>query len=154
MFQQELLSISVVDSAQGARSLHGRSHFANAALRHKCSAATNDGGVKMTTSTQARTLDKRETSNLIGSDKVEGTPVYRLNGDNIGQIERVMIDKISGKVAYAVMSFGGFLGIGEDYYPLPWSVLTYKKGLQKNGFFSPTPPSEVRFEVSNACLNF
>ena len=74
---------------------------------------------------QERPLDKRETSNLIGSDKVEGTPVYRLNGDNIGQIERVMIDKISGKVAYAVMSFGGFLGIGEDYYPLPWSVLTY-----------------------------
>jgi len=69
------------------------------------------------------------TSNLIGSDKVEGTPVYRLNGDNIGQIERVMIDKISGKVAYAVMSFGGFLGIGEDYYPLPWSVLTYNPTL-------------------------
>ena len=80
--------------------------------------------------------------------------MYRLNGDNIGQIERVMIDKISGKVANAVMSFGGFLGIGEDYYPLPWSVLTYKKGLQKNGVFCPTPPSEVRFEVSNACLNF
>jgi PRC-barrel domain len=75
------------------------------------------------------------TSNLIGSDKVEGTPVYRLNGDNIGQIERVMIDKISGKVANAVMSFGGFLGIGEDYYPLPWSVLTYKKGLQKKRIF-------------------
>ena len=75
------------------------------------------------------------TSNLIGSDKVEGTPVYRLNGDNIGQIERVMIGKISGKVANAVMSFGGFLGIGEDYYPLPWSVLTYKKGLQKKRIF-------------------
>jgi len=83
----------------------------------------------MATGTQTRTLDKRETSNLIGSDKVEGTPVYRLNGDNIGQIERVMIDKISGKVAYAVMSFGGFLGIGEDYYPLPWSVLTYNPTL-------------------------
>ena len=79
------------------------------------------------------------TSNLIGSDKVEGTPVYRLNGDNIGQIERVMIDKISGKVANAVMSFGGFLGIGEDYYPLPWSVLTYKKGLQKKRIFYPHP---------------
>jgi sporulation protein YlmC with PRC-barrel domain len=64
-------------------------------------------------------------SNLIGSDKVEGTPVYRSNGGRVGQIERVMIDKFSGKVAYAVMSFGGFLGIGEDYYPLPWSVLTY-----------------------------
>jgi PRC-barrel domain len=83
----------------------------------------------MATSTQARTVDQRETSNLIGSDKVEGTPVYRLNGDHIGQIERVMIDKISGKVAYAVMSFGGFLGIGEDYYPLPWSVLTYNPTL-------------------------
>ena len=83
----------------------------------------------MATRTQERPLDKRETSNLIGSDKVEGTPAYRLNGDNIGQIERVMIDKIRGKVAYAVMSFGGFLGIGEDYYPLPWSVLTYNPTL-------------------------
>ena len=83
----------------------------------------------MATRTQTKPLEKRETSNLIGSDKVEGTPVYRLNGDNIGQIERVMIDKISGKVAYAVMSFGGFLGIGEDYYPLPWSVLTYNPTL-------------------------
>jgi hypothetical protein len=83
----------------------------------------------MATKTQARPLDNRETSSLIGSDKVEGTPVCRLNGDNIGTIERVMIDKLSGKVAYAVMSFGGFLGIGEDYYPLPWSVLTYNPSL-------------------------
>ena len=83
----------------------------------------------MVTKTQTRPLEKRETSNLIGSDKVEGTPVYRSNGDNVGQIERVMIDKLSGKVAYAVMSFGGFLGIGEDYYPLPWSVLTYNPAL-------------------------
>jgi hypothetical protein len=66
---------------------------------------------------------------LIGSDKVEGTPVYRPNGDRVGQIERVMIDKQGGKVAYAVMSFGGFLGMGEDYYPLPWSLLTYNPTL-------------------------
>ena len=66
---------------------------------------------------------------LIGSDKVEGTPVYRPDGKRAGQIERVMIDKLSGKVAYAVMSFGGFLGIGEDYYPLPWSLLTYNPAL-------------------------
>jgi sporulation protein YlmC with PRC-barrel domain len=69
----------------------------------------------MATATQPRPLEKRETSNLIGSDKVEGTPVYRSNGGRVGQIERVMIDKCSGKVADAVMSFGGFLGIGEDY---------------------------------------
>lgn len=75
------------------------------------------------------TLDKRETSSLIGSDKVEGTAVYRSNGVKIGSVERVMIDKLTGKVAYAVMSFGGFLGIGEDYYPLPWSILTYNPKL-------------------------
>src|SRR6266540_2625535 len=74
-------------------------------------------------------LDKRETFSLIGSDKVEGTNVYRSNGEKIGAIERVMIDKRSGKVAFAVMSFGGFLGLGEDYYPLPWSLLTYNERL-------------------------
>ena len=69
--------------------------------------------------------EKRETSTLIGSDKVEGTNVYRSNGDKIGSIERIMLDKQSGKVAYAVMSFGGFLGIGHEHYPVPWSLLTY-----------------------------
>ena len=75
------------------------------------------------------TLDKRETGSLIGSDKVEGTAVYRSSGDKIGTIERVMIDKMSGKVAYAVMGFGGFLGIGNDHYPVPWSLLTYNPSL-------------------------
>jgi sporulation protein YlmC with PRC-barrel domain len=85
----------------------------------------------MARATQGTTLDTRETARLIASDKVEGTPVYRSNGERVGQIERIMIDKISGKVAYAVMSFGGFMGIGEDYYPLPWSLLT--KGAPKYG---------------------
>jgi hypothetical protein len=76
------------------------------------------------------TIDRRETPALIGSDKVEGTAVYRSNGDKVGRIERVMLDKISGKVVYAVMSFGGFMGIGEDYYPLPWSLLTYNPRLE------------------------
>jgi len=78
---------------------------------------------------QSENLSKRETAGLIGSDKVEGTAVYRPNGDRIGTIERVMLDKVSGKVAYAVMSFGGFLGIGNDYYPVPWSLLTYNEDL-------------------------
>ena len=67
----------------------------------------------------------RETRNLIASDKVEGTPVRRPNGEKIGTITRVMIDKRSGKVAYAVMSFGGLMGLGEGYYTLPWGVLKY-----------------------------
>lgn len=74
-------------------------------------------------------LGRRETVSLIGSDKVEGTAVYRSDGTKIGRIERVMIEKVSGEVAYAIMSFGGFMGIGEDYYPLPWSALTYNPEL-------------------------
>ena len=70
-------------------------------------------------------IESRETVSLIGSDKVEGTAVYGVDEKKIGQVERVMLDKISGKAAYAVLSFGGFLGIGEDYYPTPWSNLTY-----------------------------
>lgn len=71
----------------------------------------------------------RERHDLIGSDRVEGTKVYRSNGDQVGHIERVMIDKLSGRTAYAVMNFGGFLGIGEESYPLPWSKLTYSTEL-------------------------
>jgi hypothetical protein len=69
--------------------------------------------------------NRRETVSLIGSDKVDGTAVYGANDERIGSVQRVMIDKISGKVAYAVVSFGGFLGIGEDYYPMPWPQLKY-----------------------------
>jgi hypothetical protein len=72
------------------------------------------------------TIDaRRETASLIGSDKVQGTSVYGADDKKIGSIQRVMIDKMSGKVAYAVVSFGGFLGLGEDYYPLPWPNLKY-----------------------------
>jgi len=75
------------------------------------------------------TIDKRETASLIGSDKVEGTAVYGADQQKIGSLQRVMIDKISGKVAYAVISFGGFLGMGEDYYPVPWKTLKYDTNL-------------------------
>jgi hypothetical protein len=69
-----------------------------------------------------------ETTNLISSDKVAGTDVYNTAGDSLGEIHDVMIDKRSGKIAYAVMSFGGFLGMGERYHPLPWSTLKYDTG--------------------------
>ena len=74
-------------------------------------------------------VGERETGSLIGSDKVEGTNVYGADKSKIGEIDRVMIDKITGKVAYAVMSFGGFLGMGEDYYPVPWPMLKYDTNL-------------------------
>lgn len=65
------------------------------------------------------------THRLIASDRVEGTKVYNPTGDHVGSIHSVMLDKISGKVSYAVMSFGGFLGIGERYHPLPWDALKF-----------------------------
>ena len=72
---------------------------------------------------------ERQPHSLISSDRIEGTPVRRPDGEKIGEIKRVMIDKITGKVAYAVMSFGGFLGIGEKYHPVPWDALKYDTGL-------------------------
>ena len=66
---------------------------------------------------------------VIESDRVEGTAVYDRSSKRIGTVERVMIDKISGRVAYAVMSFGGFFGLGADEYAVPWSMLDYDPGL-------------------------
>ena len=74
-------------------------------------------------------IESSEQGNLIGSDKVQGTSVYGADGQRIGSIERVMIDKPSGRVSYAVLAFGGFLGIGDDHYPLPWNSLKYNPDL-------------------------
>ena len=60
------------------------------------------------------TLKKRETGALIAADKVRGTDIYSRQGDNLGEVESIMIDKRSGQVAYAVVTFGGFLGIGTE----------------------------------------
>ncbi len=66
-----------------------------------------------------------ETSRLIASNKVEGTAVYSRTGQRLGSIYNFMVDKRSGKVEYAVMSYGGFLGMGTRYYPMPWDLLEY-----------------------------
>ena len=74
-------------------------------------------------------VPREETAFLIASDKVEGTAVYGPDGGKIGRIENLMINKFSGHVAYALLSFGGFLGIGTDQYPLPWAMLKYDEKL-------------------------
>ena len=66
---------------------------------------------------------------LIASDRIEGTLVRRLNGEKIGKIKRLMVDKASGTIAYAVMSFGGLFGLGDNYYQIPWSMLKYNQSL-------------------------
>jgi sporulation protein YlmC with PRC-barrel domain len=62
---------------------------------------------------------------VIAASNVNGTNVYNNAGEKLGSVYDVMLDKFSGKVQYAVMSFGGFLGIGDKYHPLPWDQLTY-----------------------------
>lgn len=74
---------------------------------------------------QTERVTADETNTLIAADKVQGTAVYDASGERLGTIDSLMLNKRSGKVAYAVMSFGGFLGIGERYHPLPWDKLTY-----------------------------
>jgi sporulation protein YlmC with PRC-barrel domain len=74
-------------------------------------------------------LETDETASLISADKVKGTSVMNPTGDKLGSIENIMIDKRSGNVAYAVLSFGGFLGIGDRRHPLPWAVLKYDTNL-------------------------
>ena len=64
-------------------------------------------------------------TNVISSDRVEGTTVYNAGGERLGSIDDLMIDKLSGQVRYAVLEFGGFLGMGKDRYPIPWSMLKY-----------------------------
>lgn len=62
---------------------------------------------------------------LIASRDVTGTTVYDASGEKLGSVDDVMIDKLSGRIAYAILSFGGFLGVGGKQYPLPWSKLHY-----------------------------
>jgi hypothetical protein len=76
-----------------------------------------------------RDLTEPTTGHLIAGGKVQGTDVYSLQSEHIGSIEDVMLDKSTGRVAYAVLSFGGFLGIGSKHYPLPWEMLRYDTNL-------------------------
>ncbi|QYE34341.1 PRC-barrel domain-containing protein [Polymorphobacter sp. PAMC 29334] len=89
-------------------------------------------GIPTSAAADSDTLRTDETHDLISADKVVGTAVYDASGERLGTVDSIMLGKTSGKVAYAVMSFGGFLGIGERYHPLPWNVLTYDEA--KGGY--------------------
>jgi hypothetical protein len=90
----------------------------------------------------AMAMGENETGNLIGSDKVEGTAVYGADESKIGSIERVMNDTTSGRVSYAVLGFGGFLGLGNDHYPLPWQSLKYDTRL--GGYVTGVTENQLR----------
>ena len=80
-------------------------------------------------------------NSVISSDLVEGTAVYNAGGDKLGSIDDLMIDKVSGQVRYAVLEFGGFLGMGTDRYPIPWSMLKYDT--TQDGYVVPLDKSQL-----------
>jgi len=61
---------------------------------------------------------------LMGADTLIGNDVYNLDGEDLGDVKEIMLDVRTGRVSYAVLSFGGFLGIGEKLFAVPWSALT------------------------------
>jgi sporulation protein YlmC with PRC-barrel domain len=70
----------------------------------------------------------------IRASRVQGTAVYNPAGERLGAIDDLVIGKRDGVVKYAIMSFGGFLGMGEEYYPVPWNMLRYDA--DKGGYVS------------------
>ncbi len=79
---------------------------------------------------------------LISSNDVEGTVVYDEAGKKIGEIDHLMIDKLSGRVVYAVLSFGGFMSLRRQHYPLPWDALSYD--VERAGFRTKVRESDLR----------
>ena len=90
----------------------------------------------------------RETTTLIAADKVQGTDVFNNGGDRLGSVHDLMIDKQTGQVAYAILSFGGFLGVGSSYHPLPWSLLRYDTNL--GGYVVEIDESQARLPIRSA----
>ena len=90
----------------------------------------------------APSASRRPEHPLIPAGRVNGADVFNGAGEKLGSVEDVAIDKVSGKVAYAIISFGGFLGLGERYHPIPWSLLTYDT--DKRGYVIPCDKDELR----------
>jgi sporulation protein YlmC with PRC-barrel domain len=78
---------------------------------------------------------------LITASRVTGTPAFNTAGERIGHVDDLSIDKVTGQVTYALLSFGGFLGFGEKFQPLPWSLLTYDRA--KGGYVVPVARADL-----------
>lgn len=79
---------------------------------------------------------------MIISSRVIGTPVFDSSGAKLGHVDDLSIEKISGKTVYAILSFGGFFGIGERFHPVPWELLDYDPA--RGGFTVPLDQSVLR----------
>jgi hypothetical protein len=128
-----LLGILVGGAAgyMAATTVRGSKWSDNRTRRSFESAGMDRHSSRQSRASSSSSVEMDETTDLIASDKVEGTAVYNRQGEKLGEVHNFMVGKRSGQVAYAVMSFGGFLGVGQKHHLLPWNVLTYdtdKKG--------------------------
>jgi sporulation protein YlmC with PRC-barrel domain len=80
------------------------------------------------------TTSSGHTSAILAS-KVRGTAVYDNKGDKVGHVEDIVLDKDTDKIMFAALGQGGVLGVGEKYFPVPWSMLDYSK--DKGGYVVP-----------------
>ena len=78
---------------------------------------------------------------LIAAERVNGTEIYQQDGEKIGKVEELAIRKENGRIEYAIVSFGGFLGIGEKYHAVPWSLLTFD--VEKGGYVIPIDKDQL-----------
>jgi sporulation protein YlmC with PRC-barrel domain len=78
----------------------------------------------------------------IRASRTIGTSVYNTAGDKIGKVEDVVLDKIDNTVLFAVVGFGGFLGMGEKFHPVPWSALDYSK--ERDGYVVPFTKDQLQ----------
>lgn len=78
----------------------------------------------------------------IRASRVCGTAVYNAKGDKIGEVEDVMLDKMSNDILFAVLGCGGFLGIGEKYHAVPWALLDYSDA--KDGYIVPLSDDQLK----------
>ncbi|MEO1694375.1 MAG: PRC-barrel domain-containing protein [Pseudomonadota bacterium] len=87
----------------------------------------------------------------IRATRVTGTAVYNRDGDKIGEVEDVMLDKMSNEILFAVVGFGGILGMGQKYHPLPWAMLDYED--DKNGYVTNVTKEQLEKAPSDSIEN-
>jgi sporulation protein YlmC with PRC-barrel domain len=87
------------------------------------------------------TTSSGHTTAILAS-KVKGTSVYNNAGEKIGTVEDVVLDKLSNQIMFAALGFGGVMGIGEKYYPVPWSMLDYNE--DRGGYIVPLDKARIQ----------
>ena len=115
--------------AQGnAHDIAGNTHIAGKSRQAKVDTSTHTMAAHEAKFNDA--IADKSSSSVIRADRVTGTSVYDPNGKHLGTVDRLMIHKLSGRVEYVVMSFGGIHGMGEEKSLVPWETLTYDTHLQ------------------------